>query len=159
MIIQDEQGNYTIEAAAPDAILALATEILESRINNNDVFCSPAETRKFLQLKLGTLEHEVFACLFLDNRHRLISFDILFRGTIDGAAIPPREVAKDALRHNASAVIFAHNHPSGAAEPSQADKQLTDRLKSALDLLGIRVLDHLVIGNPEVVSFAERGLI
>jgi len=99
----------------------------------------------------------VFACLFLDNQHRLIQYEELFFGTIDGAAVYPREVVKEALRHNAAAVIFAHNHPSGLATPSEADKHITERLKSALDTADIRTLDHFVIGHGEVVSFAEKG--
>ena len=97
--------------------------------------------------------------LFLDTQHRLIAFEELFRGTLDSASVYPREVAKEALRHNAGAVILAHNHPSGIAEPSHADRRITDRLKEALGLFEIRVLDHLVVGSPEVVSFAEQGLI
>jgi DNA repair protein RadC len=99
----------------------------------------------------------VFACLFLDNRHRVIAFEELFRGTIDGASVHPREVVKHALHHNAAALILAHNHPSGVAEPSRADVQITRRLVAALGLVDIRVLDHLVIGDTEAVSLAERG--
>ena len=100
---------------------------------------------------------EVFACLYLDNRHRVLHFEELFRGTIDGASVHPREVVKAALHRNAAAVILAHNHPSGVAEPSAADRQITERLKSALQLVEIRVLDHLVVGDQDCVSFAERG--
>ena len=104
-------------------------------------------------------QREVFACLFLDNRHRVIAFEELFFGSIDSAAVHPREVVKAALRHNAAALIFAHNHPSGVAEPSRADELLTRRLKEALALVDIRVLDHLVVGDGEPLSLAERGLI
>jgi DNA repair protein RadC len=103
------------------------------------------------------IPYEVFACLHLDNRHRVIAFEELFRGTIDGASVPPREVVRQALKHNAAALIFAHNHPSGVAEPSDADRRLTTRLKDALALVDIRVLDHFVVGDGEVSSFAERG--
>jgi DNA repair protein RadC len=102
---------------------------------------------------------EVFCCLFLDNRHRLIAFDELFRGTIDGASVHPREVVRQALQRNAAAVILAHNHPSGVAEPSQADELITHRLKDALALVDIRVLDHLIVGDSRCTSFAERGLL
>ena len=101
---------------------------------------------------------EVFACLFLDNRHRVIAYEELFRGTIDGASVHPREVVKRALHFNTAAVILAHNHPSGIAEPSQADERITQRLKDALALVDIRLLDHMIIGD-DVVSFAERGLL
>jgi DNA repair protein RadC len=110
-------------------------------------------------MRLSTLDHEVFAALFLDNRHRLIEYVELFRGTVDGASGYPREVVKEALRHNTAAVILAHNHPSGVAEPSQADQLITRRLKDALALVEIRVLDHLIIAGDEVVSFAEMGLV
>jgi DNA repair protein RadC len=101
--------------------------------------------------------HEVFACIYLDNQHRVLAFDELFRGTIDGASVYPREVVKAALKRNAAALILAHNHPSGVAEPSAADRQLTRRLKDALALVDIRVLDHVVVGDGETVSLAERG--
>ena len=103
--------------------------------------------------------HEVFACLFLDNRHRLMAFEELFRGTIDGASVHPREVVRRALAHNAAALILAHNHPSGIAEPSAADTRITERLRQALSLIDVRVLDHLIVGDAEVTSLAERGLI
>ncbi len=113
---------------------------------------------EYLKLKLGAYDREVFALMLLDNQHRLIQFDILFFGTIDAASIYPREVAKAALSHNAAAVIFAHNHPSGIAEPSQADRHITDKLIKALGLIDVRVLDHVVVGE-DCVSFAERGWI
>lgn len=120
---------------------------------------SPQHTREFLALCLRDYPYEVFACLFLDNRHRVIEFEELFRGTINGASVYPREVVKKALEHNAAAVIFAHNHPSGVAEPSNADRQITRQLTDALALVEIKVLDHLVVGDGEIVSLAERGLI
>jgi len=119
---------------------------------------SPHDTRDFLRLELSTEEQEVFCCLFLDNRNRVIEFRRMFHGTIDGASVYPREVVKAALLLNAAAVILAHNHPSGIAEPSSADKQITNRLKDALALVEVRVLDHMVVGE-EIVSFAERGLL
>ncbi len=120
---------------------------------------SPADTEAFLQARMRHLDHELFCCLFLDNRHRVLSFDELFRGTIDGTSVYPREVVKEALAVNAAAVILAHNHPSGVAEPSQADERITRRLKSALELVDIRLLDHLIIGDGRATSLAGRGLL
>ena len=120
---------------------------------------TPAATRALLARLLGTLTHEVFCALYLDNRHRLIAMRELFRGTIDGASVHPREVVKEALAHNAAAVILAHNHPSQVCEPSQADELITARLKDALALVDIRVLDHMIVGGAKCTSFAERGLI
>jgi len=120
---------------------------------------SPQETREYLRIRLATLEHEVFCLVLLDNRHHLLAFVELFRGTIDGAAVHPREVVKEALRHNAAAVILAHNHPSGIAEASQADRLITQRLREALQLVDIRVLDHLIVAGDFILSFAERGLL
>jgi len=120
---------------------------------------SPAATRTFLVAQLRDRPYEVFSVLFLDNRHRLIAFEELFRGTIDGASVHPREVVRQALRRNAAAVILAHNHPSGVAEPSQADELITLRLRDALALVDIRVLDHLIVGDSRCVSLAERGVL
>ncbi|MGM0988580.1 MAG: JAB domain-containing protein [Pseudomonadota bacterium] len=120
---------------------------------------SPQLVRDFLRFRLEHVEHEQFCALFLDSQHRLIEFAELFRGTLDSASVYPREVAKEALHHNAAAVIFAHNHPSGIAEPSMADRKITKRLQEALGLFEIRVLDHIVVGSPGMVSFAEEGLI
>lgn len=137
----------------------MARRSLEQSVIRCDVMGSPAQTRQFLTAKLRHLRHEVFACLFLDSQHRLIAFRELFRGTIDGASVYPREVVVESLGHNAAAVILAHNHPSGVAEPSLADRQITRRLVDALALVDIRVLDHLVVGEGQTVSFAERGLL
>jgi len=120
---------------------------------------SPADTEAFLQARLQGLGHELFCCLFLDNRHRVLRFDEMFRGTIDGTSVYPREVVKEALAVNAAAVILAHNHPSGVAEPSQADERITRRLKSALELVDIRLLDHLIVGDGRATSLASRGLL
>ncbi len=141
------------------ASLELSRRYLLGRLQRGAPFSSPSAVREFLQLKLRCLPHEVFACLFLDNQHALIAYEELFRGTIDGASVYPREVVKRSLSLNAAAVIFAHNHPSGVAETSQADQRLTQRLKSALGTVDIRVLDHFVIGEGEALSFAERGLL
>jgi DNA repair protein RadC len=143
-----------------DAILRQALSILDKRIRGHEVvFTEPSATSDYLRLRLESLEHEVFAVLFLDNRHRLIEYEEMFRGTIDGASVHPREVVKAALKHNAAAVIFSHNHPSGVPEPSRADEMITHRLKDALALVDIRVLDHIVVGAGEQVSFAARGLL
>jgi len=140
------------------AVLEMARRHLFENIQRGDALCSPDQTRQYLQTQLQNYPHEVFACLFLDNRNRVISFEKIFFGTIDGASVYPREVVKLALKKNAAAVIFAHNHPSGVAEPSRSDEQITRRLKQALEVVDIRVLDHIVIGD-EVVSFAERGIL
>lgn len=124
-----------------------------------DALSSPQHTRRFLQLHLGMRDREVFSCLFLDSQHRVLSCEDLFLGTLDGAAVYPREVAVRALQRRAAAVIFAHNHPSGAAEPSAADRRITERLCAALALLDIRVLDHVIVGRGCDYSFAEAGLL
>ncbi|WP_299314974.1 DNA repair protein RadC [uncultured Halomonas sp.] len=150
-----------------DDVVAYATSILESRLKyrvsdeTDTPLTSPDLVRKFLHLKLCTREHEVFAVLFLDNRHRLIAYEEMFRGTIDGASVYPREVVKAALQLNAAAVIIAHNHPSGVTDPSRADEAMTRRLREALALVDVRVLDHLIVGHEadQTLSFAERGLI
>ncbi len=141
------------------AVLELGRRYLEDRLKRGAPLSNPADTRSYLSARLRAYPHEVFACLFLDNRHRVIAFEELFNGTIDGASVHPREVIRRALFHNAAALILAHNHPSGVAEPSQADRQITRRLQEALGLLDVRVLDHIVIGDAETVSLAERGLI
>ncbi|MCB1761010.1 MAG: DNA repair protein RadC [Gammaproteobacteria bacterium] len=120
---------------------------------------SPEQTRRYLQSRLGDHPQEVFAALFLDNRHRVIAYEELFRGTIDGASVHPREVVRRVLHHNAAATIFAHNHPSGVAEPSQADQRITQRLRDALALVDVRLLDHIVVAAGCSVSMAEAGLI
>jgi len=139
------------------AVLEMSRRHLESTLTRGDALSDALSTKNYLQHRLRAYQHEVFACLFLDNKHRMIAFEELFRGTIDSANVYPREVVKHALSHNAAAVIFAHNHPSGVAEPSQADYAITDRLKSALATVEIRVLDHIVVGDGETVSFAEEG--
>ncbi|WP_426817612.1 RadC family protein [Winslowiella sp. 2C04] len=120
-------------------------------------FTSTTAVRDWLRLQLASLEREEFVVLFLDNQHRLIANETLFTGTINHTQVHPREVVKAGLKHNCAAVIVAHSHPSGLAEPSQADRQITERLKQALDLVGMRLLDHLVVGGMDVTSFAERG--
>ncbi|MFV2004907.1 MAG: DNA repair protein RadC [Gammaproteobacteria bacterium] len=154
----EHRGLGNAKYAQLQAVLEMAKRHLLEQLARGDALCSPQQTRQFLTAQLANYPHEVFACLFLDNRNRVISFEKMFYGTIDGASVYPREVVKLALKKNAAAVIFAHNHPSGIAEPSHADEQITQRLKEALSLVDIRVLDHFVVGD-EVVSFAERGLL
>lgn len=153
------EGNGLGEAkyAQLQAVLEMGRRHLFDTLKRGDALGNPDDTRRFLQARLRHYPYEVFACLFLDNRHRVIEFQELFRGTIDGASVYPRGVVRQALTVNAAAVIFAHNHPSGVAEPSNADYQLTRRLREALGLVDIRVLDHLVIGDGQTVSLAERG--
>ncbi|MDX1557656.1 MAG: DNA repair protein RadC [Marinobacter sp.] len=153
------KGLGTAKYAQVQAAMEMARRVMDEPLRQGDPLRSPEDTRRFLTSRLGTYPHEVFAGLFLDNRHRVIHYRELFRGTIDGAAVYPREVVRQALEDNAAAVIFAHNHPSGVAEPSQADISLTRRLKEALGLVDIRVLDHMVVGHGEVISLAERGLL
>ena len=141
------------------AALELARRHYGAPLRNAPGLNSPQDTRRFLTAQLRDRPYEVFCCLHLDNRHRLIAFEELFRGTIDGASVHPREVVRQALAHNAAAVILAHNHPSGIAEPSQADTLITARLRDALALVEIRVLDHLIVAGPDAVSLAERGLV
>jgi DNA repair protein RadC len=141
------------------AVVEIGRRQLSETLHAGPCLASPRTTRDFLATRLRDLEHEVFCVLYLDKRHRLIQFEELFRGTIDGASVHPREVVKLALQKNSAAVIIAHNHPSGIAEPSQADELITQRVKAALALVDIRLLDHIIIGDGVTVSFAERGLI
>lgn len=142
----------------PNEVLATAANIIAEKFVTHDVFTNPEATKQFLTYKMINYEREVFAVMMLDNQHRLIEFNELFFGTIDAASVYPREVVKAVLAVNAAAVILAHNHPSGEAEPSQADKQITKRLTDALALVDVQVLDHIVVGKTPV-SFAERGLL
>lgn len=145
--------------AQMQAVLEMARRHFCEILQRGDALTSPDITRAYLSAQLRGYSYEVFACLFLDNQHRVLKLEELFRGTIDSASVYPREVAKAALQHNAAAVIFAHNHPSGISEPSQADRHITDKLKHALALFDIRVLDHFIIGDGLPYSFAENGLL
>lgn len=141
-------------------ILDRASRILKREIKEQgNAMNSPAIVRDFVSYKLATFEHEVFCVMFLDTQNNLIEFTELFRGTLSSASVYPREVAKEALYYNAGSVILVHNHPSGSPEPSDADRRITRRLQDALGLFDIRVLDHLIVANPDVTSFAERGWI
>lgn len=141
------------------AVLEMARRHLEETLRRGDALSSPQQTRHYLHHQLSGHPSEVFACLFLDNRHRVIAFEELFHGTIDGASVHPREVIRRALQHNAAALILAHNHPSGVAEPSDADRAITHRLRDCLAPLDIRVLDHIIVGSGVITSLAERGLV
>lgn len=157
LLIRNENGDTRV--ATVDEIIHLARELMSRRLRRGALLTSPKLVRDFLSIRLGTLEHEMFCVMLLDKRHRLIEFVELFRGTIDGASVHPREVVKLALAKNAAALLLCHPHPSGVAEPSQADEYITQRLKDALALVDIRVLDHLIIAGGVVVSMAERGLV
>ena len=141
------------------AALELARRQALQQVQASDVLSSPGDTLRFLQYHLGTHNREVFCCIFLDSQHQVLCCEDLFFGTLDGAAVYPREVATRALQYRAAAVIFGHNHPSGIAEPSSADRRITDRLCAALGLLDIRVLDHVIIGRGQEFSFAREGLL
>ena len=141
------------------SVITLAMKVLSIKHRAGRVLSKPDETRDFLRLRLADYRNEVFGCLFLDNRHRIIAVRELFQGTIDGASVYPRVVVQQAMEVNAAAMVFFHNHPSGVAEPSHADEAITRRLKDALALVDVRVLDHFVVSAGESVSFAERGLL
>lgn len=155
----DRQALSVTIYARLQAALELVRRVMEEPLRRGDCMRSPADVRAYVQARLRHHRQEVFAVLFLDNRHRLIAFEELFYGTIDGASVHPREVVRRALHHNAAAAICCHNHPSGIAEPSRADEAITRRLKEALALVDVRLLDHMVVGDNEVVSFAERNLL
>ncbi len=141
------------------AVLEMARRYLSAGLKAGDAMTSPSLVRDFLKAKLRHQPREVFAVMFLDNQNRLLAYEELFFGTLDSATVYPREVVTRVLQHKANAVIFGHNHPSGIAEPSQADRHITLKLQAALDLIDVRVLDHIVVGDIEQVSFAERGLL
>jgi DNA repair protein RadC len=154
----ETQGTYVLtEPATVEDILNMANRLARARVTKGKALTSPSLTYSCLQTLLQGYEREVFAILFLDSQHRVITFEELFQGTLDGASVYPREVVKAALACNAAAVILVHNHPSGLPEPSRADRSLTEQLQTALAIVEIRVLDHLVIGTEGRVSMAERG--
>ena len=152
-------GLGSAKYAQLQAVMEMAKRHFKEVLQRGNALTSPDITRAYLSAQLRGYSYEVFACLFLDNQHRVIEFEELFRGTIDSASVYPREVAKRALHHNAAAVIFSHNHPSGICEPSPSDKHITDKLKQALNLFDIRVLDHFIVGDGSPYSFAEHGLL
>ncbi|MCB1616475.1 MAG: DNA repair protein RadC [Pseudomonadales bacterium] len=151
------RGLGTAKFSQLQAVLEMARRHLLETLQREGALSSPLQVRQYLASRMRAYHREVFLCLYLDNRHRVIACEELFFGTIDSASVYPREVVKSALQHNAAAVIFSHNHPSGLAEPSAADRHITRKLIDALALVDIRVLDHMVIGDGQIVSFAERG--
>jgi DNA repair protein RadC len=153
------RGLGPAKVAQLKAGIELARRVLAEEIRHGSALTSPEAVRDYLRLSIAGLPHETFVVMFLDSQHRLLAADELFRGTLAQTSVYPREVVKAALAHNAAAVIFAHNHPSGVAEPSRADELLTQALKQALALVDIRTLDHFVVAGHRVVSFAERGLL
>ena len=157
LLVRDGFGQY--RPASPKEVLSAARSVMRSRVRRGAAMTSPEVVKDHLKLHLGLLEHEVFAVLFLDSQHRLIAYREMFRGTLTQTSVYPREVVKEALTLNTAAVILAHNHPSGSAEPSWADEFLTQQLKSALALVDVRVIDHMVVTGDAVTSFAERGLL
>lgn len=158
-IKSEDAPAYTTPAMTDDQILDAAQAIAKRRLENNEPMLNPAATRRYLTAFLRNDDVEQFGCLWLDSQHKLLMNHILFMGTIDGASVYPREVLKAAIAHKAAAVVFYHNHPSGEPAPSMADKQITRRLQEALTLIDVRVLDHIVVGAADTVSFAERGLL
>lgn len=158
--VADQRGKYRARAAlTEDQIIKAAKTLLNKRIQKGDAMTSPALVRAWLQASYRDLEHEVFICMFLDNQGQMIKAEELFRGTINGASVYPREIVKRALQLNAATVMLAHNHPSGILKPSTADIHITKKLKEALSLVDIETLDHFIIGNGPAYSFAEHGLI
>ncbi len=157
--LQAERGVGPGKAAALLAARECCCRFLQEKMTPGQAIRSPGDSREFLIARLRDRPHEVFCCLFLDNRHRVLAFDELFQGTIDNTTVYPREVVRQALRRNAAAVILAHNHPSGVAEPSEADQLITRRIRSALELIDVRLLDHFVVGDGVCTSLAGRGLL
>ena len=157
LLVRDVAGDF--RPAHADEVLSAAQRLLLRKLHDGPLLTSPDAVRDFLHVKLGKLEHEVFAMLMLDAQNRLIEYVELFRGTVAQTSVYPREVVKEALARNAAALIFAHNHPSGLAQPSRADELLTHTLKSALALVDVRVLDHLIVAGRGVLSFSESGLL
>ena len=154
---RDTSGCY--RPASRDTILAAARRLSSCQLRRGAAITSPFAAREAIGLKLAGLEYESFACLFLDGRHQVLAWRELFHGSVNRATVHPREIVKEALARNSAALILVHNHPSGVAEPSRADEALTQTLKSALSLVDVRVIDHLIVAGPTILSFAERGLI
>jgi DNA repair protein RadC len=157
--LQEVHGIGPGKASVLIAARECCSRYLEQKLTPGKQIGSPSDSTHFLTARLRDRPHEVFCCMFLDNRHRVLAFDELFRGTIDNTTVYPREVVKQALHRNAAAVILAHNHPSGVAEPSEADQLITRRIRDALELVDIRLLDHFVVGDGACVSLAARGML
>jgi DNA repair protein RadC len=157
LMVCDEGGAY--RPATADEVLRGARTVLSRRVRRGVVFDSPKVVREYLAVQLGALDHEVFCVAFVDAQHKLLAFREMFRGTLTQTSVYPREIIKEALALNAAALILAHNHPSGSVEPSRADEYLTQTLKTALALVDVRVLDHVIVAGSDALSFSERGLI
>lgn len=157
LLVRDSAGEY--RPAGADEVLVAAQRVLAGRVRGSAMLESPAAVKDFLRARLGALSHEVFAVVHLDAQHCVLDYVEMFRGTVSQTSVYPREVVKDALARNSAALVLVHNHPSGAAEPSRADEALTQMLKTALALVDVRVIDHLIVAGPTVLSFAERGLL
>lgn len=157
LLVQNLAGQY--RPARPEEVLQAAQGLLRARLRDGDALTSPADVRAFLGMRLGSLAHEVFAVVHLDAQHRVIDYVEMFRGTLTQTSVYPREVVKEALARNASALLLVHNHPSGSTTPSRADEMLTQTLRTALALVDIRVLDHLIVGGDTLTSMAEQGLL
>lgn len=163
-LLEAEQKEFTshiglgpAKYAQLQAVLEMGRRHLAATIKRESALESPQAVKDYLKAQLRHEPHEVFGCLFMDTKHRALAFEVLFRGTIDGASVYPRQVVKRALAHNAAAIILTHNHPSGVAEPSQADRNLTQKLKDALALIDVRILDHFIVGDGEPLSMLEYG--
>lgn len=157
LLVRDQDGQYRVASA--DEVLTQAWSVLAERVKPGVMLSSPQEVKDYLRLEIGLLEYEVFCVVFLDSQHRIIELRQMFRGSVTQTSVYPREVVKESLALNAVSVILAHNHPSGSPDPSRADEMLTQTLKTALHLVDVRVLDHLVVTANATVSFAERGLL
>ena len=157
LLVRDIAGEYRLATA--NEVLQAAQRVLGGQLRGREALTSPQVVRDFLRVKLGTLEHEVFAVIHLDAQNRVIEYVEMFRGTVSQTSVYPREVVKEALARNSAGLLLVHNHPSGVAEPSRADEMLTQTLKLALALVDVRVLDHLIVAGSAILSFAERGLL
>ena len=157
--LQDIKGLGPAKKAQLAAVIEVAKRCLHRNLQSGGALTSPGAVRDYLRLAISAMEHEVFVCLWLDAQHRVLSCEELFRGTLTQTSVYPREIVKAGLKANAAAVIFAHNHPSGVAQPSQADELLTRNLKEALALVEVKVLDHFIVAGSQAISFAERGLL
>jgi len=156
LLVRDVAGDYRQVDA--DEVLQAAQQVLLGRVRGRDVLASPQAVRDFLRVKLGALEHEVFAVVHLDTQNRVIEYVEMFRGTVSQTSVYPREVVREAMMRNSAAMLLVHNHPSGSTQPSRADEHLTQTLKAALSLVDVRVLDHLIVAGSDILSMAERGL-
>ncbi|MBS0341856.1 MAG: DNA repair protein [Proteobacteria bacterium] len=157
LMVRDAGGAY--RCAEPHEVLQGAQRLLAGHVRGRDMLSSPAEVKDFLRVRLGALAHEVFAVLHLNTRLQVLDYVEMFRGSLAQTSVYPREIVKDALMHNSAALILVHNHPSGSSEPSRSDEELTRVLKTALALVDVRVIDHLIVAGPAIQSLAERGLV